>query len=47
MEKLYRVSKNRFGADSRWLNHQLLFAEFRLNLKKVEKTSRPFSYDLS
>ena len=28
-------------------DHQLLIAKFRLNLKKVEKTTRPFRYDLN
>ena len=28
-------------------DHELLVAEFRLKLKKVEKTTRPFSYDLN
>ena len=28
-------------------NHELLIAKFRLKLKKVEKTSRPFRYDLN
>ena len=27
-------------------HHELLIAKFRLKLKKVEKTTRPFSYDL-
>ena len=27
--------------------HELLIAKFRLNLKKVGKTTRPFSYDLN
>ena len=27
--------------------HELLTAKFRLKLKKVEKTPRPFSYDLN
>ena len=26
-------------------NHELIIAKFRLKLKKVEKTSRPFTYD--
>ena len=26
-------------------DHQLLIAKFRLKLKKVEKTTRPFRYD--
>ena len=28
-------------------DHELLTAKFRLKLKKVEKTSRPFRYDLN
>ena len=28
-------------------NHELLIAKFRLKLKKVEKTSRPFRYELN
>ena len=28
-------------------DHELLIAKFRLKLKKVEKTTRPFGYDLS
>ena len=28
-------------------DHELLIAKFRLKLKKVEKTARPFRYDLS
>ena len=27
--------------------HELLIAKFRLKLKKVEKTARPFRYDLN
>ena len=27
--------------------HELLIAKFRLNLKKVGKTTRPFKYDLN
>ena len=46
MEKLYTVSKNKTGS---YLcsNHGLLIAKFRLKLKKVEKTTRPFRYDLN
>ena len=29
------------------LDHELLIAKFRLKLKKVEKTTRPFRYDLN
>ena len=37
-------AKTRLGAD--WdSDHELLIAEFRLKLKKVEKTARPFRYD--
>ena len=45
MEKLYTVSKNRPGADY-GSDHELLYAKFRLKLKKVGKTARPFRYDL-
>ena len=33
---------NNCGSD-----HELLIAKFRLQLKKVGKTTRPFSYDLN
>ena len=33
------------GADSS-SDHELLIVKFRLKLKKVEKTTRPFRYDL-
>ena len=39
-EALY--SQQNCGSD-----HELLFAEFRLKLKKVGKTTRPFRYDLN
>ena len=29
------------------MNHELLIAKFRLKLKKVGKTARPFRYDLN
>ena len=45
MEKLYTVSKNTSGADC-GSDHELLIAKFRLKLKKVGKTTRPFRYDL-
>ena len=44
MEKLYTVSKNKTGADC-GSDHELLIAKFRLKLKKVGKTTRPFRYD--
>ena len=46
MEKLYTVSKNKSGADC-GSDHELLIAKFRLKLKKVGKTTRPFRYDLN
>ena len=39
-------AKTRPGADC-GLDHELLIAKFRLNLKKVGKTTRPFRYDLN
>ena len=46
MEKLYTVRKTRPGADC-GSDHELLIAKFRLKLKKVGKTTRPFRYDLN
>ena len=46
MEKLYTVSKTRLGAEC-GSDHELLIAKFRLKLKKVGKTTRPFRYDLN
>ena len=46
MQKLYTVSKERLGADC-VSDHELLIAKFRLKLKKVGKTTRPFRYDLN
>ena len=46
MENLYTVSKNKTGADC-GSDHQLLVAKFRLKLKKLGKTTRPFRYDLN
>ena len=39
-------AKTRPGADC-GSDHELLIAKFRIKLKKVEKTSRPFRYDLN
>ena len=39
-------AKTRLGADCR-SDHELLIAKFRLKLKKVGKTTRPFLYDLN
>ena len=46
MEKLYTVSKIRPAADC-GSDLELLIAKFRFILKKVEKTTRPFRYDLN
>ena len=46
MEKLYTISKTRPGADC-GSDHERLIAKFRLKLKKVGKTTRPFRYDLN
>ena len=39
-------AKTRMGADC-GSDHEHLFAKFRLKLKKVGKTTRPFRYDLN
>ena len=46
MEKLYTVSKTRLRADC-GSDHEILIVKFRLKLKKVGKTTRPFRYDLN
>ena len=46
MEKLYTISKNMTRADCK-SDHELLIAKFRLKLKKVGKTTRPFRYELN
>jgi len=40
-----QLAKTRPGADC-GSDHELLIAKFRLKLKKVGKTTRPFRYDL-
>ena len=40
------MSKNKTGSDC-GSDHECLVAKFRLKLKKVGKTARPFSYDLN
>ena len=45
MEKFY--SQNKQTGDNCGSNHELLIAKFRLNLKKVGKTIRPFRYELN
>ena len=39
-------AKTRLGADC-GSDHELLITKFRLKLKKVGKTTRPFRYDLN
>ena len=46
MKKLYTVSQTRLGADC-GSDHELLNAKFRLKLKKIGETTRPFRYDLN
>ena len=41
-----QLTKTRLGADC-GSDHELLMAKFRLKLKKVEKITRPFRYDLN
>ena len=41
-----KSAKTRPGADC-GSDHELLIAKFRLKLKKVGKTTRPFRYDLN
>ena len=45
-EALYSQAKTRPGADC-GSDHELLIAKFRLKLKKVGKTIKPFKYDLN
>ena len=46
MEKILQSIKTRPGADC-GSEHELLIAKFRLNMKKVGKTTRSFRYDLN
>ena len=45
-EALYKSAKTRPGADC-GSDHELLIAKFRLKLKNVGKTTRPFRYELN
>ena len=45
-EALYSQEKTRLG-DECGSDHELLIAKYRLKLKKLEKTARPFRYDLN
>ena len=46
MTKSIQSAKTRPGADC-GSDHELLIVKFRLKLKKVAKTTRPFRYDLN
>ena len=46
MEKLYTANKKRPGADCD-SDHELFITKFRLKLKKVGETARPFRHDLN
>ena len=46
MRNSIQSAKTRPGADC-GSDHELLIAKFRLKLKKVRKTTRPFRYDLN
>ena len=47
MEKLYIINKKTRPGANCGSDHELLITKFRLKLKKVGKTARPFRYDLS
>ena len=44
-EALYSQQKQ--GQELTGSNHELLIAKFKLKLKKIGKTTRPFRYDLN
>ena len=44
-EALYSQQKRRLGADCD-SDHELLIAKFRLKVKKVGETTKPFMYDV-
>ena len=46
MEKSKQLAKTRQGADC-GSDHELLITKFRLKLKKLGETTRPFRYDLN
>ena len=46
MESCIQSAKTRQGADC-GSDYELLIAKYRLKLKKIEKTTRPFRYDLN
>ena len=46
VEKLYTITTTSLGADC-GSDLELLIAKFRLKLKNIGKTTRPFRYDLN
>ena len=46
VEEAIQSAETRLG-DDYGSDHELLIAKFRLKLKKVGKTTRPFRYDLN
>ena len=46
-EAVYSHQKQDWEIDDCGSDHELLFAKFRLKLKKVGKTTRSFRYDLN
>ena len=46
-EALYSQQKKKSPGADCGSNHELLTTKFRLKLKKVRKTTRPFRYDLN
>ena len=46
IERLYKSAKTILGADC-GSDHEILIAKFRLKLKKVGETTRPFRNDLN
>ena len=46
LNRSIQSAKTRWGVDC-GSDHELLIARFRLKLKKVGKTTRPFKYDLN
>ena len=47
MRKLYIVNKKKRPGTGCGSDHELLITKFRLKLKKVGRTARPFRYDLN